>query len=81
MYTNDSVDTAALNTKLLTLNAEAIAGAAFGVRDTAVVLVTERSTLDLDRSEVLEMVSLIQSYADRYDDELIAEFGGSRGGG
>ena len=81
IYTDESVDKTALYAKLLTLNAEALSGAAFGIQGNAVVLITQRSTLDLDRSEVLEMVTLIQNYADQYDDKLAAEFGGSLDGG
>jgi hypothetical protein len=41
--------------------------------------VTERSTLDLDRSEVLELIKRITTYADDHDDILVARFGGKLG--
>ncbi len=81
MHLDESVDVAALHARLLALNVDELAGAAFGVRGATVVLVTERSTLDLDRSEVLTLVERIQNYADHYDDKLVAEFGGSLSAG
>ena len=41
------------------------------------LIVAERSTLDLDRSEVLDLIGRITAYADQYDDELVAAFGGA----
>jgi|GEM_PF-640861 len=73
------VDTAALYTHLLQLNCEAIAGAAFAVSGPEVLLVAERSTLDLDRSEVLDLIRRVQNYADDHDDQLVARFGGQLG--
>ena len=64
--------------RLLELNAEALFGAAFGVKGEDVVLTIDRSTTDMDRSEVAAMIKLIGEYADQYDDELVAEFGGQR---
>src|SRR5688500_494255 len=74
-----SVDRASLYQELLIRNAE-LCGAAFAVVGDQVVLVAERSTLDLDRSELAEMLSRVQSYADAFDDVLVAEFGGEIGG-
>ena len=73
------VNKVALYTQLLTHNAE-LCGAAFALVGTQVVLVAERSTLDLDRSELSEMVTRVQTYADDFDDVLVAEFGGDLGG-
>ncbi len=75
-----SVDRPRLFQRLLELNASSIKGAAFGLRDSEVVLVSERSTLDLDLSEVEDLVKKIEEYADHYDDALVAEFGGQIAG-
>ncbi len=73
------VDRIALYRHLLTLNAT-LCGAAFALAGDNVILCAERSTLDLDRSELSELVTRIQAYADDHDDALIAEFGGELGG-
>jgi hypothetical protein len=70
------VDRPRLFERLLELNFMAVKGAAFALRDSTVVLVSERSTIDLDLSEVDDLVSRVQEYADRYDDELASEYGG-----
>jgi hypothetical protein len=63
---------------LLTLNANDLTGAAFGIRNGDVVLTTDRSTTGLDRTEVEEMIRRIGEYADHFDDALAGEFGGTR---
>jgi hypothetical protein len=73
------VDRAAFFGHLLALNAE-LCGAAFAVRSDVAMVVTERSTLDLDRSEVMELIDRVTSYADDHDDVLTSRFGGSQGG-
>ncbi len=73
------VDKVALYRHLLTLNA-ALCGAAFALAGDTVVLCAERRTLDLDRSELSEMLTRVQAYADDFDDALVAEFGGELGG-
>ena len=73
------VDQKKLFRRLLTINAGQIQGAAFALRGSRVLLVSERSTLDLDRSEVMDLVRSAEHYADHYDDVLVAEFGGTRG--
>ena len=65
---------------LLELNAGEVAGAAFGVREDQVVLRAERSTLDLDPSEVTDMIRRVENFADKYDDVLVARFGGKAAG-
>ncbi len=65
---------------LLELNATEIAGAAFGLRDGEVVLCAERNTVDLDPSEVLDIIKRVEDFADRYDDILVAKFGGRAAG-
>jgi hypothetical protein len=74
------VDRPRLFQRLLELNASAVKGAAFGLQGDDVVLVAERSTLDLDLSEVADLVKKIEEYADHYDDALVAEFGGKIAG-
>ncbi|MDB4957698.1 MAG: hypothetical protein JWO36_5267 [Myxococcales bacterium] len=78
MTLDDRIDRGALFEHLLEHNTR-LCGAGFAVLGDHVLLVTERSTLDLDRSEVLELVRRVMSYADEYDDVLIARFGGKLG--
>ena len=65
--------------RLLELNGHTLTGAAFSLREGAVVITTDRSTLGLDRVEIEDMIRRIGSYADRYDDLLQGEFGGAQG--
>lgn len=74
------VDTARLFRRLLELNAGTVAGAAFALRDDHIVLVSERTTVDLDPSEVVDVIKRVEDFADQYDDVLVAEFGGRRAG-
>jgi len=78
MTLDDKVDRIALYTHLLNLNAS-LCGAAFAVDEDQVLLVSERSTLDLDRSEVLDAIRRVTTYADEHDDVLVARFGGRIG--
>lgn len=80
MTTDASVDTHKLYRCLLQLNFESVCGAAFAARQNEILLVTERSTLDLDRSEVLDLIRRVQDYADEYDDKLVDQYGGNLGG-
>ena len=64
--------------RLLEENANALSGAAFGLSQGNVVIVSERTTLDLDLSEVRDMVRRVGYYADYYDDLLVTEYGGQR---
>jgi hypothetical protein len=64
--------------RLLELNAAEMTGAAFGLRGREVVITTDRSTQGLDPVEVEEMIRRVSDYADRYDDALTLEFGGTR---
>lgn len=64
--------------RLLELNGTELPGVAFGVIGNKVVLVAERGAAGLDRDEVAEMLSSIGYFADKYDDELVEEFGGTR---
>jgi hypothetical protein len=72
------VDRAALFTHLLDLNAS-LCGVAFATDGDHVLLVTERSTLDLDRSEIVDLIARVTTYADEHDDVLVARFGGRIG--
>jgi hypothetical protein len=76
---DSSVNRSGLFGHLLALNAE-LCGAAFAIRGDVAMVVTERSTLDLDRSEVMELIDRVTAYADDHDDVLVTRFGGVQGG-
>lgn len=80
MHADTVTDLPRLMRRLLELNATEISGAAFALRGDDVVLTAERTTLDLDRSEVLDLVKRVEDYADHWDDILVAEFGGRPAG-
>jgi hypothetical protein len=80
MHLVATVDELKLYRRLLEVNAQEITGAAFALRDGDIVLTAERSTLDLDRSEVLDMIKRVEDYADHWDDLLVKEFGGRLAG-
>jgi hypothetical protein len=75
----------AIYRRLLELNARDLWGTAFGLmvpqnnpQAVDAVLVTERTTTDLDRGEVEEILNNIGAAADFFDDKLVQEFGGRR---
>jgi hypothetical protein len=74
----DALEGPRLCRRLLELNAGALTGAAFGLRGEEVVLTADRLTDGLDLVEVEEMIRRVADYADRFDDELLQEFGGHR---
>lgn len=78
MTVSGAVDRGALHAHLLELNAS-LCGAAFAIAGDHVLLVSERSTLDLDRSEVRELIRRVTTYADDHDNVLVARFGGTLG--
>ena len=78
MTIDAEVDRNALYSHLLELNAS-LAGAAFATDGERVLLVSERSTLDLDRSEVLDVIKRVTTMSDEHDDVLVARFGGKVG--
>jgi hypothetical protein len=78
MTLDAAVDRAALFTHLLEQNAH-LCGAAFAAEGDQVLLVSERSTLDLDQSEVRDAIERVTTYADDHDDVLVARFGGRIG--
>jgi hypothetical protein len=73
-----SADKNALFAWLLEANARELRGAAFGVTGEEVVLVAERSVVDLDASEVDAMIRTVGAAADHYDDFLATKFGAVR---
>ncbi|MBW2731049.1 MAG: YbjN domain-containing protein [Deltaproteobacteria bacterium] len=73
-----SANQLALFQHILHLNASELTCAAFALKGDTVVLTADRSTLDLDASEVRDLVLNIGYYADLYDDSLVNEFGGKR---
>ncbi len=78
MTLDAAVDRAALFAHLLELNAR-LCGVAFATDGDHVLLVSERSTLDLDDSEVRDAIERVTTYADEHDDALVARFGGRIG--
>jgi hypothetical protein len=79
MTLDAAVDRSALFAHLLDLNA-ALCGAAFATDGDHVLLVSERSTLDLDLSEVLELIQRVTTYTGEHDNVLVVRFGGRAGG-
>ena len=74
-----AVDRPALFAHLLAVNA-GLCGTAFAVDGDRVLLVSERSALDLDQSEVLDLIDRVTRCADDHDDALVARYGGRLGG-
>lgn len=64
--------------ELLELNADHLWMCAFALRGDTVLLTADRTTVDLDRSEVVEMIERVAAYADKFDDELAAKFNTKR---
>ena len=64
--------------RLLELNGSELPGVSFGLVKNELVLLAERSIRGLDRSELEEIITMIGYYADKYDDLLTLEFGGTR---
>jgi site-specific recombinase len=79
MTLDGKVDRAALFAHLLEVN-HTLCGNAFALEGERVLLVAERTTLDLDRSEILDLVRRVTTSADNHDDQLVARFGGTLGG-
>lgn len=79
MTLDNKVARGALYAHLLELNA-GLCGNAFALEGDRVLLVAERSTLDIDRSEILDLVRRVTTNADNHDDALVAAFGGTLGG-
>ncbi len=64
--------------KLLEMNARDLFGTAFGLMGDDTVLISERSTKDMDRSEVEDILQNLGAAADYFDDWLVQQFGGAR---
>ncbi|HEY1813558.1 MAG TPA: YbjN domain-containing protein [Kofleriaceae bacterium] len=79
MTLDAKVDRPALHAHLLELNAS-LCGVAFATSGDQVLLLCERSTLDLDQSEVRDAITRVTEIADNHDDVLVARFGGRIGG-
>jgi len=78
MTLDAAVDRGALFAHLLGLNTN-LCGSAFATDGEHVLLVNERSTLDLDHSEVLDAIARVTTCAEQHDDALVARFGGRLG--
>ena len=75
-----ATDREAFFRRLLELNHGFLGRAAFSVdADGTVALTAGRPVLDLDPGEVLDLILWTSEQADRYDDELLAEYGGTTG--
>ncbi len=78
MTLDNTMDRGTLFAHLLGLNL-AMCGNAFALNGDHVVIVAERSTLDIDRSEVRDIITRVTTNADKHDDQLVATFGGRVG--
>jgi hypothetical protein len=68
-------DEAAIYRKLLELNATAVKGVAFGLVGRDIVLVAERTTIDLDPSEVEDILRRTEGFAAHYARVLAGDLG------
>jgi hypothetical protein len=68
----------ALFRRLLELNGQGLANAAFALFGNEVMVASERPTQGLDIEEVEQIVRHLSAVADTYDDRLVKEFGGRR---
>lgn len=80
VYALADTDRTALWSELLTRNAT-LCGLAFAIRGDQVLLVAERSTLDLDRTEVHDMIQRTAQLADDVDDDLAKRYHAGMGVG
>jgi len=69
----EGADEAALYRKLLELNAGEVKGVAFGIVGDDIVLISERSTLDLDPSETEDMLRRTEGLAEHYAKLLLKD--------
>src|SRR6266576_2559898 len=72
MTLDGKVDRTTLYTEILQLN--------HGLCGNAFALVAERTTLDLDRCEIIDLIRRVTTNADTHDDRLVAKYGGTLGG-
>ncbi|MBP9085808.1 MAG: YbjN domain-containing protein [Kofleriaceae bacterium] len=78
MTLDAKVDRPMLFAHLLETNFELV-GAAFALVGDRIVLIAERPTLDLDYSEMTDILNRVLHTADHFDDQLVEEFGGTLG--
>ncbi|MBK9037162.1 MAG: YbjN domain-containing protein [Myxococcales bacterium] len=78
VHAGPATDRASLWQELLSRNAD-LCGVAFAIRGDQVLLVAERSTLDLDRTEVHDMIQRTATLADLVDDDLASRHGAHLG--
>lgn len=78
MTLDDKVDRPELFADLLETNA-GMCGAAFATDGDRVILVSERTTLDLDKSEVVDLIERVLNYASQHAPVLVARYGGRAG--
>ena len=71
-------DRPALHAELLGRNLD-LCGMAFALDGDKVMLCSERTTLDLDRSEVIDMIDGLARQADAVDELLVQTYGGRVG--
>ena len=72
------INETALFRHLLEQNGAETMGAAFALEGGQIVLTAERTTQDLDRSEVEDLVTRVAEYANAHASDLVERFGGRR---
>ena len=72
---DDKVDRGTLFSELLDHNAQ-LCGAAFATDGDRVLLVSERTTLDLDKSEVRDLIDRVLGYVTQHAEVLVRRHGG-----
>jgi hypothetical protein len=80
MTLDDRISSRVSATEFLLTENVLLMGAAFALIDNRVLLIAQRSTLDLDYSEIMDITKHVMLTADHYDDILVSRFGGQRGG-
>ncbi len=75
MVLDGKVDRSALFAELLDHNAH-LCGAAFATDGDRVLLVSERTTLDLDKSEVADLIERVTGYVRQHAEVLVRRHGG-----
>jgi hypothetical protein len=80
MTLNDQVANRSGLSEFLLAENVLLMGSAFALIDNRVLLIAQRSTLDVDYSEIMDITTHVMHTADHYDDILVNKFGGQRGG-
>lgn len=60
---------------MLELNAKGLINCAFGIEEGKICISSDRSTKDLQLSELQDMVLCVSAFADDYDDKIATKFG------